>query len=169
MSKISVVNHRDEFISNMMAMLTRGTSNDVKLVLSDGEILANKDVLSAQSDYFATMFSNNKVKFIEGETNTVKFPHCNKNIMEKIVKYLFSGEMRGRERWWTSSPSTWMSCPGTTVCPRSGDPFYVVSYYIYWVNTSWTYSIFLDWILLDMQIFFFVELFIELRYYVSKK
>ena len=94
MSKISVVNHRDEFISNMMAMLTRGTSNDVKLVLSDGAILANKDVLSAQSEYFATMFSNNKVKFIEGETNTVKFPHCSKNIMEKIVKYLFSGEMK---------------------------------------------------------------------------
>jgi len=93
MSDLSVVNHRDEFISNIMAMLTSGTSNDVKLVLSDGEILANKDVLSAQSDYFATMFNNNKVKFIEGETNTVNFLHCNKNIMEKIVKYLFSGEM----------------------------------------------------------------------------
>jgi len=93
MSDLSVVNHRDEFISNIMAMLTSGTSNDVKLVLSDGEILANKDVLSAQSDYFATMFSNNKRKFIEGETNSVNFSHCRKNIMEKIVKYLFSGEM----------------------------------------------------------------------------
>ena len=25
-----------------------------------------------------------------------------------------------------------------TVCPRSSDPFYVVTYYIKWVNTSWT-------------------------------
>ena len=90
-SRSGVVNHRDEFISNMMAMLTSGTSNDVKIVLSDGEIQANKDVLSAQSDYFATMFRDNK--FIEGEKNSVDFPHCSKNIMEKIVKYLFSGEM----------------------------------------------------------------------------
>ena len=28
-----------------------------------------------------------------------------------------------------------------TVCPRSSDPFYVVTYYIKWVTTSWTYSI----------------------------
>ena len=28
-----------------------------------------------------------------------------------------------------------------TVCPGSSDPFYVVSYYIKWVTTSWTYSI----------------------------
>ena len=28
-----------------------------------------------------------------------------------------------------------------TVCPRSSDPFYIVSYYIKWVTTSWTYSI----------------------------
>ena len=26
----------------------------------------------------------------------------------------------------------------STVCPRSGDPFYVVTYYIKWVTTSWT-------------------------------
>ena len=25
-----------------------------------------------------------------------------------------------------------------TVCPRSNDPFYIVSYYIKWVTTSWT-------------------------------
>ena len=27
------------------------------------------------------------------------------------------------------------------VCPRSCNPFYIVSYYIKWVTTSWTYSI----------------------------
>ena len=26
------------------------------------------------------------------------------------------------------------------VCSRSSDPFYVVTYYIKWVTTSWTYS-----------------------------
>ena len=30
-----------------------------------------------------------------------------------------------------------------TICPRSSDPFYIVSYYIKWVTTSWTYSIYL--------------------------
>ena len=31
---------------------------------------------------------------------------------------------------------------GYTVCPRSGDPFYVVSYYIKWLNTSWTHNMY---------------------------
>ena len=29
-----------------------------------------------------------------------------------------------------------------TMCPRSSDPFYIVSYKIKWVTTSWTHSIF---------------------------
>ena len=29
-----------------------------------------------------------------------------------------------------------------TVCPRSRDSFYIVSYYKNWVTTSWTCSIF---------------------------
>ena len=28
-----------------------------------------------------------------------------------------------------------------TVCPRNSDPFHIVSYYIKWVTTSWTYRI----------------------------
>ena len=28
-----------------------------------------------------------------------------------------------------------------TVCPRSSDPFYIVTYYIKWVTTSWTHSL----------------------------
>ena len=72
-------------------MISNGSSNDVKIVLKDGEILANKDVLSARSEYFATMFSTNR--FLEGETNSVTFDYCSKAIMEKIIKYLFSGDM----------------------------------------------------------------------------
>jgi len=70
-------------------MLERGSLNDVKIKLSDGEITANKDILMARSDYFATMFSNNK--FIEGETSSVDMSHCSKAVMEKIVKFIFSG------------------------------------------------------------------------------
>ena len=75
-------------------MITSGTSNDVRILLEDGEILANKDVLCARSDYFSTMFSNNnQVRFVEGETNKVDMSHCSKVIMEKIIKYFFSGDM----------------------------------------------------------------------------
>ena len=31
-----------------------------------------------------------------------------------------------------------------TVCPRSSDPFYLVTYFIKWVTTSWTNSIMLS-------------------------
>ena len=27
-----------------------------------------------------------------------------------------------------------------TICPRSSDPIYILSYYIKWVTTSWTQS-----------------------------
>ena len=46
-------------------MSERGSLNDVKITLSDGEIVANKDILMARSEYFSTMFSNDK--FIEGD------------------------------------------------------------------------------------------------------
>ena len=43
----------------------------------------------ARSEYFATMFGNNK--FVEGETNSVDMSHCSKAVMERIIKFLFSG------------------------------------------------------------------------------
>ena len=94
---LDVINNKDKFISDIMKMLTNGTSNDVKIVLEDGNILANKDVLCARSEYFSTMLSNgsnnNQVKFIEGETKTVDMAYCSMIIMEKIIKYFFSGNM----------------------------------------------------------------------------
>ena len=33
-----------------------------------------------------------------------------------------------------------------TVYPRSSDPFYIVTIYIKWVKTSWTYSTTVMWI-----------------------
>ena len=43
-----------------------------------------------------------------------------------------SSRIMSRERWFFITT--------TTVCPRSSDPLYLVSYYIKWVTTSWTYS-----------------------------
>ena len=38
-----------------------------------------------------------------------------------------------------------------TICPRSSDPFYKVTYYIKWVTTSWTYSIYMCVCVLSMN------------------
>lgn len=87
--------HSEKFVTDILKLLKGGSSNDVRIKLSDGEILANKDVLIVRSDYFATMLHDNK--FVEGETNTVDMSHCSKLVMEKIVTYLFSGEISYNE------------------------------------------------------------------------
>jgi hypothetical protein len=83
---------RDMLAEDLLKMLEQGSLHDVRIKLSDGEIVANKDILMARSEYFATMFSNNK--FIEGETSTVDMRHCSKAVMEKIIKFLFSGVIK---------------------------------------------------------------------------
>ena len=53
----NLANGREKFVTDILSMLKKESLNDVKIILEDGEIRANKDVLSARSDYFATMFS----------------------------------------------------------------------------------------------------------------
>ena len=80
-----------EFVEDILKMIQIGSLNDIKIKLSDGEIVANKDILMARSEYFKTMFNN---KFIESQTNCVDMRHCSKVIMDKIVNYFFSGKMK---------------------------------------------------------------------------
>ena len=40
--------------------------------------------------------------------------------------------------WLLDNPA--MPLFNQTICPISSDPFYIVTYYIVWVNTSWTHS-----------------------------
>ena len=80
-----------EFVEDISKMIQTGTSNDVKIRLSDGEIVANKDILMARSEYFKKMFNHN---FSESQTNCVDMKHCSKVIMDKIVNYFFSGKMK---------------------------------------------------------------------------
>ena len=89
-----ILDGREKFVEDILKHFKNGSFSDVRIILEDGEILANKDVLCSRCEYFATMFSNNKVKFIEGETNSVDMSHCSKDIMDKIINYLFSGEMK---------------------------------------------------------------------------
>ena len=86
-----VFKDRDMFVEDIVKILERGSLNDAKIKLSDGEIVANKDILMARSEYFATMFSNNK--FVEGETSSVDMSYFRKAVMENIINFLISGEM----------------------------------------------------------------------------
>ena len=80
-----------EFSQDILKMLETGTSNDVTIILKDGEIKCNKEILIARCPYFATMLSNNK--FVEAQTNTVKMMNVEKKNMNIVVRYLFSGKI----------------------------------------------------------------------------
>ena len=70
------VDHRTQLGEDLLHLLTKGSSNDVKIILDDGEIYANKDILAIRSDYFSTMFSN--TAFIEGKSGEVTVKDCTK-------------------------------------------------------------------------------------------
>ena len=91
---IQNLDDKSKLAEDLLKMLKNGTSNDVKIVLEDGEIRANKDILMARSDYFATMLSNEN--FVEGRDNCVDIRKWSvtKKVMEKVINYLFSGEMK---------------------------------------------------------------------------
>ena len=65
--------------------------NDVKIVLHDGELEASKFVLSSRSEYFYKMFDKSH-EFQENHQRDVKVS-CKKVVMEKILTYLYGGEM----------------------------------------------------------------------------
>ena len=77
---------------DLLKMLEKGSSNDVTIVLEDGEVKANKDILMARCPYFATMFSNQN--FLEGQNNIVKMMNVQKEPMERVLKFIFSDNMK---------------------------------------------------------------------------
>ena len=79
---------REQFVEDILLMLDKGSSNDIKIQLSDGELHANLDILTARSEYFKMMFDS---MYKEGRTKVVNLSQWSKVTMEKIIKYLFSG------------------------------------------------------------------------------
>ena len=75
---------------DLLKTLSNGDHNDVKIILEDGEIGANKCILAARSEYFARMF-NNQHPFNEAN-GTVKIP-TTKVVMEYILGYIYGGEL----------------------------------------------------------------------------
>ncbi len=79
---------REQFVEEILLMLDNGSSNDIKIQLSDGELYANLDILTARSEYFKMMFDS---MYKEGRSKVVNLSQWSKVTMEKIIKYLFSG------------------------------------------------------------------------------
>ena len=87
----AIVDHRSQLSDDLFALLMKGSSNDIKIILDDGEIYANKDVLAIRSDYFSTMFSN--TAFVEGKSGEVTVKNCTVNVMMATLRYVFTGTM----------------------------------------------------------------------------
>ena len=83
-------NH-NQLAEDFLKLLKLGTNNDVVIKLEDGEIKANKDILMIRSVYFSTMLGNSN--FIEGKTNEIEMKSVKKNLMEKIIKYVYTGKI----------------------------------------------------------------------------
>lgn len=83
---------KEHFNSDMLTMLRQGSSNDVRLKLSDGEITANKDVLAARSEYFAANFR--WIEETKDQSNIIEIKDCSQEVMERIIKYLFTGTIK---------------------------------------------------------------------------
>merc|ERR1719500_2625394 len=75
----------------LLASLGNPEFSDIKIEALDGEIGANKTILSITCDYFCRMFSQ-KNNFRESSTGRVKLPYP-KAVVEKMIIYLYSGEM----------------------------------------------------------------------------
>ena len=67
---MSVQEDLKEVINDFASMLENGTSNDVTILLEDGEIKANKDVLMARSSYFSSML-NIDYNYVESQSGVV--------------------------------------------------------------------------------------------------
>ena len=77
--------------SDLLASLETPEFCDIKIQSADGDVPANKAILSIRSDYFSRMFSpaNN---FVENSSGRCKLPYS-KAVVKKVVTYLYSGEM----------------------------------------------------------------------------
>ena len=86
---------KEDFNQGMLRMLSQGSSNDVRIILSDGEITANKDVLAVQCECFAANFRWKKET--KDDFDHIDNRDCSKKVMERIIKFLFTGTIRFKD------------------------------------------------------------------------
>ena len=77
-----LLNKESDVIKYLQDSLGNPVFCDVKIVATDGELSANKFLLS-RSEYFCSMFSDN-INFVESQTGMVKILYS-KSVLEKVV------------------------------------------------------------------------------------
>ena len=87
-----LLTHESDVIKSLQDSLGDPELCDVKIVASDGDIPANKAILSIRSQYFRSMFSDNN-NFVESQTGVVKMSSYSKSVLEKVVCYLYTGKI----------------------------------------------------------------------------
>ena len=86
-----LIKDTNQLIKDLLAHLQDEDFNDVKIEASDGEVPVNRTIISMRSEYFRSMFSTNN-NFVDCSTTHVKLPYP-KVVLEKVITYLYSGEM----------------------------------------------------------------------------
>ena len=90
-----ILDKKDNVIQRHLDSLQNPDVCDIKIVGCDGEVAANKLLLRLSCPFFSSMFSrvNN---FVEREADSITLPHT-KAVLEKVVTYLYSGQMECEE------------------------------------------------------------------------
>ena len=83
----NVIDDRGEVVSNMKKLLP----DDVKIKVADGEVWANKALLSTSSEYFSAMLDGDKFK--EGQEGVGSLEMYNKEVVSIVINYFYSGEI----------------------------------------------------------------------------
>ena len=84
------IDHSADVIADLLKVLRQGSQNDIRILCSDGEIQADKDILCLRSEYFRVMF---RCDMEETMTGVVSMEHTHKRAMEVVIEYIFTGQM----------------------------------------------------------------------------
>ena len=84
---VKIIEEREVLVSNLKKVL----HDDVKLMTADGEVWANKALLSASSDYFSAMLDEEKFK--EGREGVGDLTQYSKEVVNKVINYFYGGEI----------------------------------------------------------------------------
>ena len=87
---------KEDLSRDMMRMLANGSTNDVKIILDDGEIRAHREILALRCEYFAATFRWSEGNNQEG-SGDIKIQDCSKEVMERVIEFLFSGVKRFKD------------------------------------------------------------------------
>ena len=90
-----LLNKTDNVIQRHLDSLQNPDICDIKIRGCDGEVAANKLLLRLSCPFFSSMFSPQS-NFVEHEAGSITLPHT-KAVLEKVVTYLYSGQMECEE------------------------------------------------------------------------